>query len=433
MRATDIILKKKNGMELDEKELRFMIEGFTSGKIPDYQMSAFTMAICFQGMSADETRIMTDSMMRSGETADLSAFGSITVDKHSTGGVGDKTSLIVGPVAASLGCCVAKMSGRGLGHTGGTVDKLESIKGFKTELPANDFFEQVKNTGIAIIGQSGDFAPADKKLYALRDVTATVDSIPLIASSIMSKKLAAGAKSIVLDVKCGSGAFMKDKESATELAGVMVDIGKGLGRNMCAVITDMDTPLGRAVGNSLEVIEVVSVLKGEGEGDLKTVCTELASNMVALAKGISFDKAKEQVISSLESGAALKKFKEWINAQGGDPDWIDNTELFPKAPFVKEVISDKEGYVTFMDTEKIGNCACLLGAGRTVKDSPIDHTAGIMLNVKTGEYIKCGEPLATLYTSGEAFISAAEQLYRDAVVISKDKPKDRELIIGVVK
>lgn len=433
MRATDIILKKKNGMELSEDELRFMIEGFTSGDVPDYQMSAFTMTVCFQGMSGAETKILTECMMNSGETADLSAFGDITVDKHSTGGVGDKTSLIVGPIAASLGCSVAKMSGRGLGHTGGTVDKLESIEGFKTELSVNDFFEQVKNTGIAVIGQSGDFAPADKKLYALRDVTATVDSIPLIASSIMSKKLAAGAKSIVLDVKCGSGAFMKDEESASALAEVMVDIGKALGRNVCAVITDMDTPLGRTVGNSLEVKEAISALKGNGDEDLKTVCIELASNMVSMAKKLPYDEAKEQVLFSLESGMAFEKFKEWIKAQGGSTEWLDNTELFPEAPVKKDVLSVESGYVTRMDAEAIGNCACILGAGRTKKDSPIDYSAGITINAKTGDYVKKGDVLATLHTSDKDTLCSAERLYREAVTVSKDKPKDRKLIIGVVK
>ncbi len=433
MRAKDIILKKKNGMELSEKELRFMIDGYTSGEIPDYQMSAFTMAVCFQGMSEDETRILTDSMMRSGDTADLSAFGDVTVDKHSTGGVGDKTSLIVGPIAASLGCCVAKMSGRGLGHTGGTVDKLESIEGFRAELSTKEFFDLVKKTGIAVIGQSGDFAPADKKLYALRDVTATVESIPLIASSIMSKKLAAGAKSIVLDVKCGSGAFMKDEKSALELAGVMVDIGKGLGRNMCAVITDMDVPLGRAVGNSLEVAEAVSVLKGECGGDLKTVCIELASNMVSLAKQMSVEAAREQVIVALENGMALEKFKEWIKAQGGNAEWIDKAELLRKAPIKKEIFSGSCGYVAHMNAEMIGNCACILGAGRTKKDSLIDHGAGIMINAKVGEYVNEGDILAVLYTSDEKALPAAEQLYREAVTVSKEKPKDRKLIIGVVK
>lgn len=430
MRVKDIILKKKNGGALSEKEIRFIVDGYTSGEIPDYQMSALSMAICFQGMSFEETTVLTDAMMKSGETVDLSDFGESTVDKHSTGGVGDKTSLIVGPIAASLGCTVAKMSGRGLGHTGGTVDKLESIDGFETEMSPDRFLAQVKKVGISIIGQSGDLAPADKKLYALRDSTSTVDSLPLIASSIMSKKLAAGAQSIVLDVKAGSGAFMKTAESARELARVMVDIGKALGRNMCALITDMDTPLGYAVGNSLEVMEAVSVLKGESRGDLREVCIAIASNMVALAKGIDTFEAEKQVLYAIDSGAAFKKLKEWVGAQGGNTAVLDDTSLFPKARFVYELKAEKEGFIFSMDAEKIGNAACVLGAGRLKKDDPIDYSAGIILKAKTGDFVKVGEVIALLYTSDKVLIGGAEKLYGQAVTISDTKPAEKMLILG---
>lgn len=433
MRVKDIILKKKNGAALSEAEIRFAVEGYTRGQIPDYQMSALAMAICFQGMNAEETRVLTDAMMRSGDTVDLSSLGDATVDKHSTGGVGDKTSLIVGPIAAALGCTVAKMSGRGLGHTGGTVDKLESIDGFKTELSSETFFEQVKRTGIAIVGQSGNLAPADKKLYALRDATSTVDSIPLIASSIMSKKLAAGARSIVLDVKVGSGAFMKDVQSARELARTMVDIGKALGRNMCALITDMSTPLGNAVGNSLEVAEAVSVLKGECKGELLTVCLELASSMVSLVKGIDTDEARALAREAIESGAALEKLREWVKAQGGDTRLIDDTSLFPSAPVVYELKTEKDGYIVSMDAEMIGNAACMLGAGRLKKDDSIDYSAGIVLKAKTGDPVRCGDTLAVLYTSDATLIPAAEKLYGQAVTVGEAAPEKQKLILGEIR
>lgn len=433
MRVKDLIEKKKNGEALSEKELRWLIEGYTRGDIPDYQMSAFAMAVCFKGMDFEETKVMTDAMMRSGDTVDLSLFGDSTVDKHSTGGVGDKTSLVIGPVAAALGCTVAKMTGRGLGHTGGTADKLESIEGFRTELSTEEFYELVKNTGIAVVGQSADLAPADKKLYALRDATSTVNSIPLIASSIMSKKLAAGAKSIVLDVKTGSGAFMKDYESAEELARTMVALGKALGRNMCALITDMDTPLGYAVGNSLEVKEAVSVLKGGDVPDLRAACEALASSMVSLGRNITLADAEKLVSEAIDSGAAFEKLKEWIGAQGGNTALLDDTALFPKAPFEYEVKADREGYVFFMDAENIGNAACTLGAGRLKKDDPIDHSAGIILKAKTGDYVKCGDALAVFYTSDNARIERAEALYRDAVVIGENKPEVKKLILGEVR
>ncbi|MBE6562868.1 MAG: thymidine phosphorylase [Ruminococcaceae bacterium] len=433
MRVKDLIEKKKNGEALTDNELRCLIEGYTKGEIPDYQMSAFAMAVCFRGMDFEETKVMTDAMMRSGDVVDLSLFGDTTVDKHSTGGVGDKTSLIIGPVAAALGCTVAKMSGRGLGHTGGTVDKLESIEGFETELSTERFYELVKETGIAVVGQSTELAPADKKLYSLRDATSTVNSIPLIASSIMSKKLAAGAKSIVLDVKTGSGAFMKDYESAAELARTMVEIGKALGRNMCALITDMDTPLGYAVGNSLEVKEAVAVLKGEDIPDLRKVCVALASSMVSLGKNISLAHAEKLVSEAIDSGAAFEKLKEWIGAQGGNTALLDDPTLFPEAPFKYEVKADREGYVFSMDAENIGNAACTLGAGRLRKDDPIDYSAGIVLKAKTGDYVKCGDTLAVFYTSERSFIEGAEALYRSAVVIGENKPEVTKLILGEVR
>ncbi len=433
MRVKDLIEKKKNGESLTEAEIRFLIEGYTEGSVADYQMAAFAMAVCFKGMTFEETKVLTDAMMNSGDTVDLSEFGTNTVDKHSTGGVGDKTSLIVGPIAASLGCTVAKMSGRGLGHTGGTVDKLESIEGFKSELSPADFISQVKKTGIAIIGQSADLAPADKKLYSLRDATSTVDSIPLIASSIMSKKLAAGAKSIVLDVKTGSGAFMKDFESAEKLARTMVDIGKALGRNMCALITDMDTPLGYAVGNSLEVAEAVAVLKGESRGDLREVCVALASNMVSLVKGISKEEAEKLAIDSIETGAAFEKLKEWVGAQGGNTEFLDDTSLFPKASFEYEVKAEKSGYIIAMDAEKVGSAACILGAGRLKKDDSIDHSAGIVLKAKTGDLVNAGDTLAVLHTSDESLISAAEKVYGQSTVIGEADPKKKNMILGEVR
>ncbi len=428
MRMYDIIAKKKKGEELTDEEIRFFVNGFTNGEIPDYQASALAMAVCFNSMTDRETATLTDAMAHSGDTVDLSEFGDLSVDKHSTGGVGDKTSLIVAPIVASCGAKIAKMSGRGLGHTGGTVDKLESIEGFKTDLSIDDFFEQTRNIGISIIGQTGNMTPADKKLYALRDVTATVDSIPLIVSSIMSKKLAAGAKTIALDVKCGSGAFMQNIESATELAQKMVDIGKRCGRNMAALITNMDIPLGRAVGNSLEVIEAASVLKGETDGDLKEICLALASNIISLCFNIAYEQAFERANNALVSGLAYSKFKEWISYQGGNIEWIENTDMIPKAKYTFEVKAEQDGWMSAMDTAAIGNVSSMLGAGRVTKDDVIDFSAGIIINKKTGDCVKCGETLCTLYTNNELAIADAQKMYLGCVSISS-APVDKPMLI----
>lgn len=429
MRMYDIIYKKRIGEELSDEEIRFALNGFTEGTIPDYQMSALAMAILFKGMTDREIATLTDTMAKSGDTVDLSEFGTLSVDKHSTGGVGDKTSLIVAPIVASCGAKIAKMSGRGLGHTGGTVDKLESIKGLRIELTAEEFFEQTRKVGVAVIGQTGNMTPADKKLYALRDVTATVDSIPLIVSSIMSKKLAAGAHSIVLDVKVGSGAFMPDIESATELAQKMVDIGKACGRNMAALITNMDLPLGNAVGNSLEVIEAISLLKGDNaEPDLKEICLGLSSTIIELCYGISHDEAYAKVLDALESGKAYAKFKEWIACQGGDVTWVDNTELFPKAKYSLEVKSEHDGWISHMETAEIGKTSSCLGAGRITKTDIIDFDAGIIIAKKTGDKVCKGDILCTLYTNNEQSLKAAVDMYKSALSFS-DTPVDKPLMI----
>ncbi len=420
----DIILKKRKGYELSDAEIRFAVNGFTNGEIPDYQMSALAMAICFNSMSDRETAVLTDAMANSGDTVDLSEFGDLSVDKHSTGGVGDKTTLIIAPIVASCGAKVAKMSGRGLGHTGGTVDKLESIDGYKTEISVNDFLKQTKEIGVSVIGQTGNMTPADKKLYALRDVTATVDSIPLIVSSIMSKKIAAGARSIVLDVKVGSGAFMPDIDSATVLAENMVTIGKQCNRNMAAIITNMDLPLGYAIGNSLEVIEAVSVLKNETAGDLKEICLALSANMLSLCFKISLEDAFDMALNSLESGLAFEKFKEWVSYQGGNVRWLDDTSLFPKAKYAYEVKSCCNGWIESMDTASIGNVSSALGAGRATKTDLIDFSAGIVLNKKTGDRVSVGETLCTLYTNKKEVITSAAELYLSSLKFSeKEVPK----------
>lgn len=433
MRMYDIIYKKRTGGELSDAEIRFAIKGFTDGSIPDYQMSALAMAILFVGMTDRETATLTDAMAISGDTVDLSEFGNLSVDKHSTGGVGDKTSLIVAPIVASCGAKIAKMSGRGLGHTGGTVDKLESIKGYKTELPISDFFEQVRNIGISVIGQSGNMTPADKKLYALRDVTATVDSIPLIVSSIMSKKLAAGARSIVLDVKVGSGAFMPDLESATTLAENMVNIGKACGRNISALITNMDLPLGNAVGNSLEVIEAINVLKGEDVGDLKEICLALSSSILELCFGLSDKEAHDMAYDALQSGKAYEKFKEWISYQGGDVSWIEDTSKFPKAKYCLNVSAEADGWISHMNTAEIGNVSSHLGAGRIKKDDVIDFDAGIIILKKTGEYVKSGEALATLYSNNESVLESASRMYLNALTISHEHVEKPMLIFKKIR
>lgn len=433
MRMYDIIENKRNGKELTQEEIEFFIKGYTNGSIPDYQASAFCMAVYFKGMTENETVVLTKAMANSGDTVDLSMFGTLSADKHSTGGVGDKTSLIVAPIVASLGGKVTKMSGRGLGHTGGTVDKLESIPGYKTTLSGDEFISQVERVGMAIIGQSGNLTPADKKLYALRDVTATVDSIPLIVSSIMSKKIAAGSHNIVLDVKCGSGAFMKTLEDAEILANEMVKIGKGCGRNTAALITDMDRPLGSAVGNSLEVIEAVQVLKGELDNDLKEVCVSLASELISLVLSVSHCEALTMVNDALNSGKAFEKMKEWISAQGGDVSFIENTDKFPKAEYVYDVLTDSDGYISSMDTEKIGLASVILGAGRENKEALIDFSAGIMLYKKTGDKISKGEKIATMFTNNKISLEDAEKMYRSALFVSSVNPERKPLIYKVIR
>lgn len=433
MRMYDIIENKRNGKELSKEEIEFFIKGYTDGSIPDYQASALCMAVYFNGMTEKETVILTEAMANSGDTVDLSMFGALSADKHSTGGVGDKTSLVVAPIVASLGCKITKMSGRGLGHTGGTVDKLESIPGYKTTLSGDEFISQVEKVGMAVIGQSGNLTPADKKLYALRDVTATVDSIPLIVSSIMSKKIAAGSHNIVLDVKCGSGAFMKTVDNAEILANEMVKIGKGCGRNTAALITDMDMPLGSAVGNSLEVIEAVKVLKGELHNDLREVCVSLASELVSLVFSVSQSEAFGMVNGVLDSGKAFEKMKEWISAQGGDVSFIENTDNFPKAEYEFDVLADGDGYISSMDTEKIGLTSVILGAGREFKEDSIDFSAGIMIYKKTGDKTDKGEKMATLFTNNKLSFEEAEKMYRSAVCLSSVKPENKPLIYKCVR
>lgn len=433
MRMYDIIKKKRDGKELCEEEIRFFVNGYTNGSVPDYQAAALCMAVYFNGMTEKETACLTLCMAHSGDTVDLSEFGTSTVDKHSTGGVGDKTTLIVAPTVASLGCVIAKMSGRGLGHTGGTVDKLESIEGFNTSLSPERFFKQVEAIGIAVIGQTGNLTPADKKLYALRDVTATVDSVPLIASSIMSKKLAAGSHTIVLDVKYGSGAFMKTPEAAEELAREMVRIGNNCGRSVAALITDMAKPLGKNIGNSLEVIEAVEVLKGAGPDDLREVSLSLAAEIVSLSSGIDEKSARSLAEEAIASGKAYKKLLEWVEHQGGNVEWIKNTELFPKARYSRDILSEEEGYIAFMDSEAIGTASVMLGAGREKKGDSIDMSAGLRVEKKTGDYVKKGDVLATLCSSSEALFENAVKKYLGALSFSHNKPEHTPEVYSIVK
>ena len=429
MRMYDIIKKKRDGGTLSKEEIDFFIKGYVDGSIPDYQASAFCMAVFYSGMTEEETASLTLSMAHSGDTVDLSRFGTLSADKHSTGGVGDKTTLIVAPICASLGCVMAKMSGRGLGHTGGTIDKLESIEGFNTALSPEDFFTQVEKTGIAVVGQTGNLTPADKKLYALRDVTATVDSLPLIASSIMSKKLAAGAHNIVLDVKCGSGAFMKAPEDAEALATEMVKIGKMCGRNTSAVITNMNRPLGNNIGNALEVQEAIDVLKNNGPEDLKEVCLTLATEIVASTKGISREEAAILTNDALTSSKAYDKFIEWVKAQGA----TQNELSFKKADYTYDVISETDGYIVSSDAEKIGISAVILGAGREKKEDTIDMSAGLILNKKTGDKVTKGDTIATLYSCNKNSFEGAKKQFLDALEFSENEPIKEPLIYKVVK
>ena len=432
MRMYDIIKKKRDGGKLSEEEIRWFIEGYTKGEIPDYQASALCMAVYYKGMVLEETTALTLAIRDSGDTLHLDV-GGLRVDKHSTGGVGDKTSLVVAPVVASCGLKVAKISGRGLGHTGGTVDKLEAIDGYRTDLSLDEFSEVVKKTGVSIIGQSGDFAPADKKLYALRDVTATVDSMPLIVSSIMGKKLAANDDCIVLDVKCGSGAFMRTREDAEELARQMVAVGKQAGKKVLALITNMDQPLGLAVGNSLEVCEAIETLKGGGPEDFRKLCIELSAQMLFLAEHGDLKKCRAMAEDAIASGRALDTLAAMVREQGGDPEWIYEPGLFPKALYSLEVKTPCDGYIYSVDTEKYGEVSLILGAGRnTIKDK-IDNTAGFILARKTGDAVCSGDVLATLYTSDKPeMLEKAAELMLSATEFSQTAPERIPLIINTI-
>ncbi|OMF35329.1 pyrimidine-nucleoside phosphorylase [Paenibacillus sp. FSL H8-0548] len=434
MRSVDLIQKKRDGGELTASELVFLIDGYSRGDIPDYQLSAWAMAVYFRGMTPKETAALTLAMANSGDQVDLGPISGIKVDKHSTGGVGDKTTLILAPLVASVGIPVAKMSGRGLGHTGGTIDKLESIEGFRTELSREKFMNQVNEIGLSVIGQSGNLAPADKKLYALRDVTATVESIPLIASSVMSKKIAAGADAIVLDVKTGSGAFMKTLEASEQLALAMVNIGTEVGRNTAAVISDMDQPLGFAIGNALEVQESIETLKGNGPEDLTELCLTLGAHMVVLGgKAESVEEAKQLLKVQISSGAALAKFKAFISAQGGDASIVDNPALLPKAPIVLEVQAKTAGFVNAIEAEQLGIAAMLLGAGRATKDSIIDYAVGVVLRKKVGDAVEAGDTLALLHVrEADESVKEVSERVLNAFDIQAEKAEPRALLLSVI-
>lgn len=414
MRMVDLIEKKRDGHALTKEEIHFIIEGYTKGDIPDYQMSALAMAIFFRGMNEEETAELTMAMVHSGDTIDLSKIEGIKVDKHSTGGVGDTTTLVLGPLVASVGVPVAKMSGRGLGHTGGTIDKLESVPGFHVEISNDEFIELVNKNKIAVVGQSGNLTPADKKLYALRDVTATVNSIPLIASSIMSKKIAAGADAIVLDVKTGAGAFMKDLNDAKALAKAMVDIGNHVGRKTMAIISDMSQPLGYAIGNALEVKEAIDTLKGEGPEDLQELCLVLGSHMVYLAeKASSLEEARHMLEKAMKDGSALETFKTFLAAQGGDASVVDDPSKLPQAKYVIELEAKEDGYVSEIVADAVGTAAMWLGAGRATKESTIDLAVGLVLRKKVGDAVKKGESLVTIYSNREQIDDVKQKLYEN--------------------
>ena len=432
MRMYDIIDKKKKGKELSDEEIRYMINGYVDGSIPDYQMSAFLMAVYYMGMSDNELLEMTIAMEKSGDIVDLSAISGIKVDKHSTGGVGDKTTLVVGPVVAACGGKVAKMSGRGLGFTGGTIDKLESIPGYRIDISEREFYDNVNNIGVSIIGQSAEIATADKKLYALRDVTATVDSIPLIASSIMSKKLASGSDKIVLDVTVGSGAFMKSVEDAVNLASKMVTIGEGAGKETVAYITNMDVPLGVSVGNNLEVIEAIETLNGNGPDDFNEICIQFAAEMLRLAGKGKIEECKIMAKEAINNGSALKKFSDMVQAQGGNKDYIYDIDLFDKALYSEKWIAEKDCYIEHMDTEICGKTSVILGAGREVKESDVDYTAGIKFYKKTGDFIKKGDIIAELYTSDKDKIKQAISFLKNGYRFGDKQVEKQKTIIAFV-
>nr|WP_295678631.1 pyrimidine-nucleoside phosphorylase [uncultured Lachnoclostridium sp.] len=433
MRMYDLINKKKNGEVLTKEEIEYIISGYTNGTIPDYQMSAFLMAVCLKEMNVEETAALTMAMAHSGDMLDLSAIEGIKVDKHSTGGVGDKTSLVIGPMVAALSVPVAKMSGRGLGHTGGTIDKLESFQGFSTSLSEEQFVDNVNRMKLAIIGQTANLAPADKKIYALRDVTATVDNISLISSSIMSKKIAAGADVIVLDVKTGSGAFMKTMEGSFELAQTMVNIGNSVGRTTYAVISDMNQPLGIAVGNNLEVIEAIDTLSGHGPQDLLDASLTLASYMLLGAKRVeTIEEARVLLLNTIKDGSALRKFAEFVTAQGGDASPVYDTSLFPKASFIEPVYPAKDGYVSDIHTDEIGMTSLILGGGRETKESEIDLMVGMKIHAKIGDEVTTKTPIATLYANDQEKLSAAKERFLKAYTISSEKVNAPNHIHGIV-
>ena len=434
MRMYDLIMKKRDGSELSKEEINFMIEGYTRGEIPDYQMSAMMMAVLFQGMNEEETLNLTMAMRDSGDKLDLSAITGIKVDKHSTGGVGDKTSLALTPMVAACGIPVAKMSGRGLGHTGGTIDKLESFPGFTTEISTDTFMKNVNEIGIAIMGQTAELAPADKKLYALRDVTATVDNLSLIASSIMSKKLAAGADAIILDVKTGSGAFMKKEEDAFKLAKAMVSIGNGAGRKTIGVVTDMDQPLGFAVGNALEVIEAIETLKGQGPKDFVELCLTLGTYMlIAGGKADTPSEARMQLEEVIANGKALKKLADFVAAQGGDSDAVYNTALLPQSTIIKDVPATQEGYISKIACDEVGICSLILGGGRETKESEIDLSVGIVLTKKKGDYVKKGETIAIIHANNEDKMNQAMLRLQAAYEYSTVCIETTSIIKGIVE
>jgi pyrimidine-nucleoside phosphorylase len=433
MRTVDLIQRKRDGKELAPEEIEFLVEGYTSGDIPDYQMSSFLMAVFFSGMSDREVSRLTECMLRSGDTVDLSAIPGVKVDKHSTGGVGDKTSFIVAPLAAAAGVVVPMMSGRALGHTGGTLDKLESIPGFRTSLTAEEFQKQLAELGLCFIGQTEELVPADRKLYALRDVTATVESIPLISSSIMSKKLAEGVDALVLDVKVGSGAFMKKQVDARRLAQTMVGIGRRMDKKVVALITDMNQPLGYAIGNALEIMEASQTLQNAGPADLTKLSLELAARMIHLGKkAATLEEARRLAEHHLVDGSAYRKFKAVVAAQGGNPQALDKFELLPNATGMREIASPRAGYVSSINAEDIGVASNMIGAGRDKKEDAIDPAVGIILEVKTGEKVDAGSVLCRLYYTKEDRVDEAADMVEDAFRISAQKPDERELILEVV-
>lgn len=433
MRMVDLIAKKRDGGEHSKEEIRFIVTGYTVGSIPDYQMSAWAMAVLFRGMSAVETGELTLAMAESGDQFDLTSISGIKVDKHSTGGVGDKTTLVVAPLVAACGIPVAKMSGRGLGHSGGTLDKLESIAGFQVERTRDEFLAQVAEIGLSVIGQTGNLTPADKKLYALRDVTATVEAMPLIASSIMSKKIASGADAIILDVKVGKGAFMKTLEQAETLAKAMVEIGQQVGRQTMAVISDMNQPLGLAVGNALEVKEAIDTLSGKGPSDLTELALTIGSHMLVMGgQSKSVEEARDRLISSIESGEALNKLRQMVAAQGGDVRMIDDPSLMPQAKYTYELKAAKTGYIAVIDAERIGHASVMLGAGRLTKDAPIDLGVGIVLIKKIGDMVNAGDVLAVIHANDEQLLKAVIQEVELAYEYSQEVLKIKNLIYNIL-